>query len=199
MPPGFVVRLTTLEQKDIVEVDPNNNSQDSTQILFYYDKKCDDPDLHRGWGQKPDGHVIRNVSLLSVRVLQTVVKVYYPAYSLAFSFHPEDSAMPRELSPGRWNCSGVQWTAFRHHYPCDLHSDCVGGEDEAGCPYTNLQVIALWLIIRCSAHYFHSYPCHLQHHHRQHYHRCLHHHTPLMRSLCCESSSVKHSPFSARS
>lgn len=159
VPPRHKVRFTTLEKLGVVEVDkkqlgqtrsgmrsdrpglPAIDSVQLSQIYFYYNRKCSDPDLLQGWGHNPDGHVFRNVFVLSVRVVKRASLGYGdPSYRLAFSFHPEHAVMPRQLSLGRWNCSGVQWAVFQLHYPCDLHSDCVGGEDEAGCPYTNPQV-----------------------------------------------------------
>ena len=159
VPPRHKVRFTTLEKRYVVEVEkkqlrqtrsgmrsdrPGLSAIDSlqlSQIFFYYNRKCSDPDLLQGWGHNPDGHVFRNVSVLSVRVVRGAWLDYSnPTYSLIFSFHPEHTVMPRQLSPGRWNCSGVQRAVFQIHYPCNLYSDCVGGEDEAGCPYTKSQV-----------------------------------------------------------
>ncbi|PVD35466.1 hypothetical protein C0Q70_02429 [Pomacea canaliculata] len=57
-------------------------------------------------------------------------------FRLDFSFHAL-SALPQQLSDGRWNCSVPHWPDFRLHFPCNLVSDCVGGEDEVDCPYTS--------------------------------------------------------------
>ncbi|PVD24024.1 hypothetical protein C0Q70_14493 [Pomacea canaliculata] len=56
-------------------------------------------------------------------------------FRLFFSFHTL-SALPQQLSDGRWNCSVPHWPDFRLHFPCNLVSDCVGNEDEEDCPYT---------------------------------------------------------------
>ncbi|XP_025079160.1 uncharacterized protein LOC112555144 [Pomacea canaliculata] len=68
------------------------------------------------------------------------VYIEYRVYSMSskrqfrimFSFH-HLSALPVKLSEGRWNCSAVRWEDMQHHFPCNFVSDCVGGEDEAGC------------------------------------------------------------------
>ncbi|XP_025079765.1 uncharacterized protein LOC112555548 [Pomacea canaliculata] len=63
-------------------------------------------------------------------------KVYSMTYGghfkMMFSFH-HVSALPVKLSDGRWNCSAVRWEDMQHHFPCNFVSNCVGGEDEAGC------------------------------------------------------------------
>ncbi|XP_025079757.1 uncharacterized protein LOC112555538 [Pomacea canaliculata] len=55
-----------------------------------------------------------------------------PFFRIQFSFH-HVSALPVQLSDGRWNCSAVRWEDMQHHFPCNFVSNCVGGEDEAGC------------------------------------------------------------------
>ncbi|XP_025079242.1 uncharacterized protein LOC112555186 [Pomacea canaliculata] len=55
-----------------------------------------------------------------------------PFFRIQFSFH-HVSALPVQLSEGRWNCSAVRWEDMQHHFPCNFVSNCVGGEDEAGC------------------------------------------------------------------
>ncbi|PVD35478.1 hypothetical protein C0Q70_02441 [Pomacea canaliculata] len=54
-----------------------------------------------------------------------------------FSLFHALSALPQQLRDGRWNCSVPHWPDFRLHFPCNLVSDCVGGEDEVDCPYTS--------------------------------------------------------------
>ena len=44
--------------------------------------------------------------------------------------------MPQQLPSGRWNCSVPEWSEFDPHFACNLVAECVGGEDENGCPYT---------------------------------------------------------------
>ncbi|PVD24181.1 hypothetical protein C0Q70_14651 [Pomacea canaliculata] len=58
------------------------------------------------------------------------------SFLLDFSFHTL-SALPQQLSDGRWNCSVPHWPDFSLHFPCNLVSDCVGNEDEVDCPYTS--------------------------------------------------------------
>ena len=58
-------------------------------------------------------------------------------FRLWYSFH-NASALPEKTSDGKWNCSVTYWSDFRHHFPCNLVSDCAAGEDEMNCPYTGL-------------------------------------------------------------
>ena len=53
-----------------------------------------------------------------------------------FSFHK--SAQLSQLPDKRWNCSVPGWADFQTHFPCNLAAECVGGEDEQDCPYTNV-------------------------------------------------------------
>ncbi|XP_025084037.1 G-protein coupled receptor GRL101-like isoform X2 [Pomacea canaliculata] len=80
------------------------------------------------------------VSLYNVSKLYIHFKsvTFYPGtgFRLSFSFHAL-SALPQQLRDGRWNCSVPHWPDFRLHFPCNLVSDCVGGEDEVDCPYTS--------------------------------------------------------------
>lgn len=56
-------------------------------------------------------------------------------FRLVFSFH-QPSTLPRKMLWNKWNCSGTHWPDFQQHFPCDLESQCLGGEDELDCPYT---------------------------------------------------------------
>ncbi|XP_025083269.1 uncharacterized protein LOC112557545 [Pomacea canaliculata] len=78
---------------------------------------------------------VYNVSKLYIHFKSVTL---YPGtgFRLDFSFHAL-SALPQQLSDGRWNCSVPHWPDFRLHFPCNLVSDCVGGEDEVDCPYTS--------------------------------------------------------------
>lgn len=58
-------------------------------------------------------------------------------FRLRFSFHNASSLL-HKTSEGRWNCSVTYWSDFRHHFPCNLMSDCAAGEDELNCPYTGV-------------------------------------------------------------
>lgn len=57
---------------------------------------------------------------------------FFTDFRLLFSFH-RTSALPVKLTDGRWNCSGVHWPDMQQHFPCNFRTECVGGEDEAGC------------------------------------------------------------------
>ena len=63
--------------------------------------------------------------------------VHKTGFRLLFSFHQE-SALPVLLWKWRWNCSVPHWADFQEHFPCNLEADCVHGEDEQDCPYTNV-------------------------------------------------------------
>ncbi|PVD35473.1 hypothetical protein C0Q70_02436 [Pomacea canaliculata] len=76
-----------------------------------------------------------NVSKLYIH-FQSVTFNPGTGFRLDFTFHAL-SALPQQLSDGRWNCSVPHWPDFRLHFPCNLVSDCVGGEDEVDCPYTS--------------------------------------------------------------
>ena len=54
-----------------------------------------------------------------------------------FSFHNQSALLP-QLPGGQWNCSVPHWEDFQAHFPCNLVAECVGGEDEQDCPYTNV-------------------------------------------------------------
>ena len=52
--------------------------------------------------------------------------------------HPSSPPLTAGLvkaAGGQWLCSGAEWPHFRPHFPCNLQADCLGGEDEVGCPY----------------------------------------------------------------
>ena len=57
-------------------------------------------------------------------------------FQMLFSFH-NSSARPQKLTKDTWNCSVFFWSDFDQHFPCNLHKDCVNGEDEKDCPYTH--------------------------------------------------------------
>ena len=68
--------------------------------------------------------------------------LFHPAtgrvgFRFFFSFH-QNFSLPSQLSDGRWNCSLPHWTEFKRHFPCNLQAECVGGEDEKDCHYTNV-------------------------------------------------------------
>lgn len=70
-------------------------------------------------------------------------------FRLWFSFH-NSSALPRNVFANQWNCSVPFWPDFEQHFPCNLVTDCVGGEDEMRCPYTgHCGLGALTLSGRC--------------------------------------------------
>ena len=67
---------------------------------------------------------------------RTSGRVPKTGFRLDFSFHNQ-SALLHEVEFCKWNCSVAIWPDFRLHFPCNLMSQCVGHEDEAGCPYTS--------------------------------------------------------------
>ncbi|PVD35471.1 hypothetical protein C0Q70_02434 [Pomacea canaliculata] len=77
-------------------------------------------------------------NLMCARSIETTAQdgIGRTGFRLSFSFHAL-SALPQQLRDGRWNCSVPHWPDFRLHFPCNLVSDCVGGEDEVDCPYTS--------------------------------------------------------------
>ena len=58
-------------------------------------------------------------------------------FRLLFSFHNQ-SVLPSRLRDGLWNCSVPHWSDFQPHFPCNLQADCLHGEDELVCPYTDV-------------------------------------------------------------
>jgi len=78
---------------------------------------------------------IYNMTNLYLRFV-TNDDLQYTGFRLQFSFHKE-SALPEQLSDGRWNCSVPHWPDFRQHLPCNLLNDCLEGQDELDCPYTS--------------------------------------------------------------
>ena len=57
-----------------------------------------------------------------------------PCFHLHFSFHNSTALLAR--SHLKWNCSVPYWEDFKQHFPCNLNAECIGLEDEFGCPYT---------------------------------------------------------------
>ena len=53
----------------------------------------------------------------------------HEGFRAIFSFH-NLSASPEKTEEGLWNCSVPYWPDFRHHFPCNLESDCSDSEDE---------------------------------------------------------------------
>ena len=56
--------------------------------------------------------------------------------TMQFTFHNR-TATPEKLQDGKWNCSVTFWSDFQLHFPCNFRSECVGHEDEVGCPYSS--------------------------------------------------------------
>ena len=53
----------------------------------------------------------------------------HEGFRAIFSFH-NMSASPKKSDGGLWNCSVPYWPDFRHHFPCNLLSECLHSEDE---------------------------------------------------------------------
>ncbi|KAK7488816.1 hypothetical protein BaRGS_00019951 [Batillaria attramentaria] len=79
---------------------------------------------------------VLNTSVLHVHFTSEVQKYGTTGFRLHFSFH-NHSFLPQQMTDGRWNCSVPHWTDFQQHFPCNLVSDCDGGQDEAACPYSS--------------------------------------------------------------
>ncbi|KAK7469714.1 hypothetical protein BaRGS_00036296, partial [Batillaria attramentaria] len=90
---------------------------------------------------KTSGRYRQDLNVLDTHVLH-VHFTSNPAISgptgfrLHFSFH-NYSFRPLQLADERWNCSVPHWTDFKQHFPCNLVSDCLHGQDEAACPYSS--------------------------------------------------------------
>ena len=60
-------------------------------------------------------------------------------FKLQYSFHEYPARIDFISDLDKFDCSGRYWPQFRHHFPCNLETNCVGGEDETECPYTSMQ------------------------------------------------------------
>ena len=93
--------------------------------------------IRKDCGRKLSGPGSYDISEFFVLFKGMVRSNYEIGWKLLFHFVPPPQA-PRPLaSSGHWNCSAASSAAVRHIFPCNLKSDCVGGEDEAACPYTS--------------------------------------------------------------
>ena len=63
----------------------------------------------------------------------------YTGFRLRFSFHENPARINFLKDTNQFDCSGRYWPQFRPHFPCNLKRDCVGGEDEAECPYMSIE------------------------------------------------------------
>ena len=57
-------------------------------------------------------------------------------FRLLYSFHRQGQT-PEQFPDGTWNCSVASWASVQGHFPCNLVTECVGGEDEKDCPYSS--------------------------------------------------------------
>ena len=60
-----------------------------------------------------------------------------------------------------WNCSVPFWDDFILHFPCNARWNCVNGEDEAHCPYTNhsmCDIGQIWIAESCYRHVHKHFP-----------------------------------------
>ncbi|KAK7502264.1 hypothetical protein BaRGS_00006628, partial [Batillaria attramentaria] len=57
-------------------------------------------------------------------------------FKLLFSFHNLSAVPEKNEGSNRWNCSVPYWSDFQQHFPCNLETDCIDGEDERDCLYT---------------------------------------------------------------
>lgn len=77
-----------------------------------------------------------------MHTLHTASKGLNTGFSLRVSYH-HDSALPQRLAGGLWNCSVPYWADFKQHLLCNLITECAGGEDEVGCPYSSEETCGL--------------------------------------------------------
>ena len=92
-------------------------------------------------GPRDDTFIVKEPADL-IRLWFCFTQLFHPdigrlGFRFFFSFHNR-TALPSRLQDGRWNCSVPHWADFQAHFPCDLEADCVRGEDEQDCPYTDV-------------------------------------------------------------
>ncbi|KAK7475968.1 hypothetical protein BaRGS_00032787 [Batillaria attramentaria] len=93
--------------------------------------------------------VLLDTSEFHVHFRSSKYTVRGKGFRLLFTFHKRSEAL-RELERGKWNCSVTHWADFKQHFPCNLRQDCVNGEDEAECPYSQKCGLGrVWTINRC--------------------------------------------------
>ena len=91
---------------------------------------------------KRDRTIVVKESASEMFVTYSFLAVYHIrtgsiGFRFFFSFH-DRSVLPSRLQDGRWNCSVPHWADFQAHFPCNMETDCVHGEDEQDCPYNNV-------------------------------------------------------------
>ncbi|XP_070173749.1 G-protein coupled receptor GRL101-like [Littorina saxatilis] len=139
-PPGHRLMLS-FSQMDI------GPSSDHRLTLHLWDHLGDKMTLQFSGDVIPDPKVFR-ANVLEVR-FHAGAAGESRGFRLWFSFH-NSSALPRNVFANQWNCSVPFWPDFEQHFPCNLVTDCVGGEDEMRCPYTgHCGLGALTLSGRC--------------------------------------------------
>ena len=82
-----------------------------------------------------EGKVYR-ADVILIRFITDWNKQRGTGFRLLYSFHSQGQT-PERLANGTWNCSVTFWASVQDHFPCNLISECVGGEDEKDCPYTS--------------------------------------------------------------
>ena len=85
--------------------------------------------------ESPEGKVYR-ADLIFVRFIADWDKLRGTGFRLLYSFHSQGQT-PDQLASGTWNCSVAFWASVQDHFPCNLISECVEGEDEKDCPYSS--------------------------------------------------------------
>ena len=83
----------------------------------------------------PEGKVYR-ADVISVRFTTAWDKQRGTGFRLLYSFHNHGET-PELLADGTWNCSVTFWASVQDHFPCNLVSECVEGEDEKDCSYSS--------------------------------------------------------------
>ncbi|KAK7501680.1 hypothetical protein BaRGS_00007111 [Batillaria attramentaria] len=133
VPKHHVVMVTIVNLDSVVQFE---------HVTLYAGNTTDD---HRVWRTEHSYSTSHFYHSPAPRVLNTsALHVHFNSkagfsgktgWRLHFSFH-NHSFLPQQLNDGRWNCSVPHWTDFQQHFPCNLVSDCDGGQDEAACPYS---------------------------------------------------------------
>ena len=87
-------------------------------------------------GSDPPKEKLYTADVISVRFVTNWSDMRATGFRLLYSFHSRGET-PEQLPNGTWNCSVQSWASVQDHFPCNLLTECAGGEDEADCPYSS--------------------------------------------------------------
>ncbi|KAK7475463.1 hypothetical protein BaRGS_00033282, partial [Batillaria attramentaria] len=108
--------------------------------------------LRANWGTTPHFFFDRRAGWMNGTSLHVhfvsipLIFGQFTGFQMLFSFH-NDTALPKQLSVSKWNCSVPYWDDFRRHFQCDFKQDCVNGEDERDCLYKNHTCGEGWVLL----------------------------------------------------